>query len=339
MHASPCSYHSENAPCTSSCTHSDTRMHCLAPITMSMRLVQAQAHTPTHACIASQQLSWACDVCIRTHRQAHRCIASRNHSEHILYSTYKYTHTDMASQQSQRACITSCQNMPCSCTHMHRLQKSQRAHTWLMHTNTHTHRHINMASQQSQRACITSCQNMPCSCTHTYTRIWIAWQSVRLVHALTRIHTCISLSHAYIQVCPCRSSSVSIKSVHTYEHTCIHAHIRRYMHHLQEFMQASALFVRTNEESKNSKQNSLFMDPHIHMHEWACNKAIVHTLCSLCSKYTRAHTRTHTHTLVSPRRKDRGTWGMVHAYTCLLTRQCSSLLSSCIKKIMKLNIR
>jgi hypothetical protein len=95
MHALPRSNHREHAPSTSPNTHSHTRMHRLAAITVSMRLQQAQTHTPTHECIASQQTpcaytsckaklilhthafprshhKWACALCIRTHRSSTR---------------------------------------------------------------------------------------------------------------------------------------------------------------------------------------------------------------------------------------------------------------------------
>ena len=88
-------------------------MHCLAAITVSIRLhlIQAQIHTPTHACIASQQSITvthvpytqtstrmhrlaAITVCMRpaqaqTHSQAHTCIASQDGHEHWSYSPRK----------------------------------------------------------------------------------------------------------------------------------------------------------------------------------------------------------------------------------------------------------
>jgi len=49
MHALLRSNHHDHTICTSPDTHSNTCMHCLTAITVSIRLVQAQTHTLTHA--------------------------------------------------------------------------------------------------------------------------------------------------------------------------------------------------------------------------------------------------------------------------------------------------
>ncbi len=125
MHASPRSNHREHAPCTRPNTHSHTRMHrlaaisvrmrlvhtsphshtCmhrLAPISMTMRLVQAQTHTLTRACIASLQSAWECALCTTTHKKARACIALQHCRDNVPYTSphaLQHTHA-YASQQS-----------------------------------------------------------------------------------------------------------------------------------------------------------------------------------------------------------------------------------------------
>jgi hypothetical protein len=90
IRASPCSNHSEHAPCTSPDTHSHTCKHRLAAITVSMRLVQAQTHTPTHACIASQQSQGACALYEPKHTLRHMrfvCVTKMNRNVRLFHAT------------------------------------------------------------------------------------------------------------------------------------------------------------------------------------------------------------------------------------------------------------
>ena len=79
--------------------HTLRHMHRLAAITLSIRLVQVK--TLRHACIASQQSLWPYALCIRTHKQAHSCIAPQQHirtykrqlATRSLLHVHAYTHT------------------------------------------------------------------------------------------------------------------------------------------------------------------------------------------------------------------------------------------------------
>ena len=125
-------------------------------------------------------------------------------------------------------------------------------------------------AHKNTRACITLCQHMRCSCAHTYAHT-------------CRAYALFMHSHAYIHVSPCRSSSVSITSVHaydyirTYMHLCTHVHT--YIHH-RAAMTVSIRLVRAHKRRKQKQQaNSLFMHTHIPLHALAQKNESEHTLC------------------------------------------------------------
>jgi hypothetical protein len=67
-------------------TRSNTCIHRPAAMTMSVHLVQAQAHTPTHAYITLHQSQWACALYKPRHTLRHMYALPRsNHSEHAPY--------------------------------------------------------------------------------------------------------------------------------------------------------------------------------------------------------------------------------------------------------------
>ena len=96
--------------------------------------------------------------------------------------------------------------------------------------------------------------------------------SMRLVHentqTSTRMHslagTAVRIrpmhSHAYIQISPCRSSSASIRSVHTYytyQHACSYAHT--YVHHLAAITVIVHQIHVRNRRKQKQQANSLFV--------------------------------------------------------------------------------
>ncbi len=140
MHALPHSNHSVHAPCTSPETHSHTCMNRLTAITVT----QAQTHTPTHACIASQQ---------------HMSCAAIAVSIRLIYIAkmkWAYALFMHASSDTYTHCLAKwSQYMPYSCTHtrtfMHHLAVMT-ASISLDHAHTHTYMHclIAMTSEHVQ---------------------------------------------------------------------------------------------------------------------------------------------------------------------------------------------
>ncbi len=69
-------------------------MHHLAAITARICLVQARTHSPTHACIASQQTQWACTLYKPNKIPPHMPSPYSNHHQHApCTSINTSTHT------------------------------------------------------------------------------------------------------------------------------------------------------------------------------------------------------------------------------------------------------
>ncbi len=121
--------------------HYNTCIHPLAAITVTMRLAQAQTHTLTHACIASQQSQRACAQGTHTHT----CIASQQSQSPCALCTRthtrKHTHASRHSNHSEHAQIRISIPTCNACTHTHAWIHTHLAlvhiHTYII-TRTHT---------------------------------------------------------------------------------------------------------------------------------------------------------------------------------------------------------
>jgi hypothetical protein len=131
-----------------------------------------------------------------------------------------------------------------------------------MNTQTHIHAAITASvhlihshTNEYARECIVSRQHIPYSCTHTHTHAHtcIAWQSVRLVHALTHA------SHS-------RNGSVGHKpctSPNTHSNTC--------MHRLATTTYGYAPYSCTNKHThasprSNHREHAPYSSPNTHAH-------------------------------------------------------------------------
>ncbi len=188
-----------HTPCTSQNTHSNTCKHCLAAITMSIRLVQAKTHTQTHACITSQQ-EWP--------PWAYTLFASRKWSKNTPHS-WAHIHTYM----HHLAAITASIHLIHAHTNMsiHSLLCVICAHTnMLIYASLHSNMHYSCRLS----LCVYTCGHVhPFVCMYAW-----AWSSIHVhIHMGMITPLCAyTCGHDHPSVCIYTWASSSL---------CVHIHV------------------------------------------------------------------------------------------------------------------